>query len=54
MGIDFEKLKQSKGKRGYSLPELNRFVEEINRRGGTFIKRNQKKDKIVEIIYNLQ
>ena len=53
MGIDFEKLKQSKGKRGYTLPELNKFVEEINRRG-TIIKRNQRKDKIVEIIYNLQ
>lgn len=54
MGIDFEKLKETKGKRGYSLSELNKFVDEINRRGGILIKKNQTKDKIAEIIYNLQ
>jgi len=54
MGIDFEKLKETKGKRGYSIVELNKIVDEINRRKTILIKKNQSKSKIAEIIYNLK
>lgn len=54
IGIDFEKLKETKGKRGYSITELNKIVDEINKRKTILIKKNQTKSKIAEIIYNLK
>tara|TARA_Y100000592_G_C5372852_1_gene269462 strand:- start:208 stop:585 length:378 start_codon:yes stop_codon:yes gene_type:complete len=54
INIDFEKLKQTKGKTGYTLSELNEIVDKINKKGIILIKKNNTKPKLAEIILNLQ
>ena len=53
MNIDFDKLLDSKGKRGYTLKQLREFANEISRRG-IVIKNNLNKKELSSIIYNLK
>lgn len=53
LNIDYDKLLDSKGKRGYTLKELRNFANEITRRG-IVIRNNLNKKELSAIIYNLK
>lgn len=53
LNIDYDKLLDSKGKRGYTLKQLRDFADEITRRG-IVIRNNLNKKELSSIIYNLK